>query len=186
MPPVVLSIGSIEGRKNHLALLEACEQLWAKGAAFELHLIGLAQAETGAAALARIRALQATGRRLRYDGAAADASVIAAYARCTFTVYPSLLEGFGLPVLESLAHGKPCVTSARGALGECARGGGTLMLDQLDASALAAAIEGLLARPTEIARLSAEARARKFRTWSDYAADLTGWLDTLPARRTVR
>src|SRR5690606_15169411 len=40
-PPTVLSVGSLEGRKNHLALLEACEQLWSRGSRFSLHLIGL-------------------------------------------------------------------------------------------------------------------------------------------------
>ena len=74
----MLSVGSIEGRKNHLALLEACEALWARGQRFTLHLIGPAQPETGAAALARIRALEAAGRPLRYDGPVTDAAVEAA------------------------------------------------------------------------------------------------------------
>src|SRR5690606_32550109 len=66
--PCVLSIGSIEGRKNHVALLDACEQLWSEGERFKLHLIGLAHPQTGAAALARIDTLQRQGRQLRYDG----------------------------------------------------------------------------------------------------------------------
>ncbi|MEO5961239.1 MAG: glycosyltransferase, partial [Opitutaceae bacterium] len=114
-PPVVLCVGSIEGRKNHLALLEACESLWARGVRFELHLVGLAQLETGRVALDRVRALQARGHPLRYDGPVSDAALESAYAACTFTVYPSLCEGFGLPVIESLARGKPCICSARGA-----------------------------------------------------------------------
>src|SRR2546423_151105 len=39
--PVVLCVGTLEGRKNHFALLEACEALWARGVKFELRLIGL-------------------------------------------------------------------------------------------------------------------------------------------------
>ena len=53
--PTVLSVGSIEARKNHLALLEACEALWVRGLEFKLHLVGLAHAETGGAALKRSR-----------------------------------------------------------------------------------------------------------------------------------
>ena len=177
--PIVLSVGSIEGRKNHLALLEACEQLWAGGTDFTLHLIGLAQAQTGAAALARIRALQAAGRPLRYDGPVSDSAVAAAYAACAFTVYPSLQEGFGLPVLESLAQGKPCICSGRGALGEAARGGGCVVLDAVDATSLAAAIARLLASPAERAQLGAAARARKFTSWTDSVAELRGWMRTL-------
>jgi glycosyltransferase involved in cell wall biosynthesis len=181
-PPVVLSVGSIEGRKNHLALLEACERLWAGGARFELHLIGLAQPQTGRAALDRIGALQRAGRPLRYDGPVPDAALEAAYARCTFTVYPSLMEGFGLPVLESLARGKPCVCSARGALGESARGGGSVALDRVDAAALAATIGRLLDSPVELAALAAAARARRMRSWSDFADDLLAFLGELPRR----
>jgi len=181
--PVVLSVGSIEGRKNHLALLEACEKLWTVGVDFELRLIGLAQRETGAAALTRIAALRAQGRPLRYDGPQSDAEVEAAYVECTFTVYPSLAEGFGLPVIESLAHGKPCVCSGRGALGESARGGGCAILDEPNAEALATTVGRLIESPAERATLAAAARARKFKTWSDYAQELTGWMQTLPRRK---
>lgn len=180
--PVVLSVGSIEGRKNHLALLEACEQLWARGAQFSLHLIGLAQPQTGARALARLKELQAAGRPLRYDGPVNDAALQAAYADCRFTVYPSLIEGFGLPVLESLAHGRPCICSARGALGESARGGGCIALERVDAVSLSAAISRLLAGPDEVAALAREATARRFRSWSDYASDLRSWLAEIPHR----
>ena len=181
-PPVVLSVGSIEGRKNHLALLEACEQLWAGGVRFELRLVGLAHPQTGRAALARLHTLQAAGRPLRYDGPLSDAAVDTAYAACSFTVYPSLMEGFGLPVFESLAHGKPCVCSARGALGEATLGGGCVALDAVDATSLASAIGRLLATPGEIATLAAAARARKIRPWGDYAAELTAWIRSLPSR----
>lgn len=180
--PAVLCVGSIEGRKNHLALLEACERLWARGVSFELHVIGLGQPETGRAALARLRALQAAGRPLRYDGPVNDAALEAAYAACAFTVYPSCIEGFGLPVIESVARGKACVCSARGALGESARGGGCVSLDRVDAPSLAIAIERLLTAPAELRRLETEARARRFRTWTDYAADLVAWSGTVGRR----
>jgi glycosyltransferase involved in cell wall biosynthesis len=180
--PIVLSIGSIEGRKNHLALLDACEQLWERGLKFELRLIGLANAQTGRAALERIRALQAAGRSLIYSGPLSDAAVKVAYAECAFTVYPSLIEGFGLPVIESLAHGKPCVCSARGALGESARGGGCVTLDKVEADALAPTIERLLESPAELAALEKSARARKFKTWPDYANELTDWMRSLSRR----
>lgn len=181
-PPVVLSVGSIEGRKNHLALLDACEARWAAGDVFSLHLIGLAQPQTGAAALVRLRALQAAGRPLRYDGPVGDDAVARAYAACAFTIYPSLVEGFGLPVIESVAHGKPCICSARGALGEAAAGGGCVALDRVDAAALAAEIARLVRAPAERAALAAAARARRLRTWADYAAELTAWMAALPRR----
>jgi glycosyltransferase involved in cell wall biosynthesis len=182
IPNLILSVGSVEGRKNHLALLDACEQLWARGLNFELHLIGLCHPQTGRAALDKIAALKCAGRPLRYSGPVDDATVAAAYDACRFTVYPSLMEGFGLPVLESLAHGKPCVCSSRGALGEATRGGGCVALDSMDAGSLAAAIMRLLQNPSDLGALADAARARTFKSWPDYAAELAAWMTTLPRR----
>jgi glycosyltransferase involved in cell wall biosynthesis len=181
-PPRVLCVCTIEGRKNHLALLEACEMLWREGARFELQLIGMPRPDTAAAALDRIRALQQSGRPLLFDGPLPEAALHDAYRRCAFTVYPSLIEGFGMPVLESLQHGKPCVCSGRGALGESAHGGGCVPLDQVDAGSLAGAIRQLLAHPAELTRLAAAAHGRRLKTWADYTAEFSTWMDALPRR----
>jgi glycosyltransferase involved in cell wall biosynthesis len=181
-PPRILCVGTIEGRKNHLALLQACEKLWQEGLKFELQLLGLPRADTAGPALARIAALKAAGRPLIFDGPADDPGLHAAYRGCAFTVYPSLIEGFGLPVLESLQHDKPCVCSGAGALGESARGGGAVTLPSVDAGSLAGAIRRLLQNPAELATLAAQARARRFKFWPDYARELTDWMKTLPRR----
>jgi len=180
--PVILSVGSIEGRKNHLALFDACERLWERGLRFELRLIGLNHPQTGRAAIERLRALQAAGRPLFYDGPASEAGLQDAYRTCVFTVYPSLMEGFGLPVLESLSHGKPCICSAHSALGESARGGGCLALERIDASGLADAIASLLSDPERLEGLTSDARDRTFKTWSTYAGELVSWMATLARR----
>jgi glycosyltransferase involved in cell wall biosynthesis len=181
--PRILCVGTIEGRKNHLALLEACESLWAASERFELELLGLARADTAARALARIQSLQQAGRPVSYRGAASDEVLQAAFRQCSFTVYPSLQEGFGLPVIESLQHGKPCICSGRGALGESAHGGGCLALDTVDAGSLAGAIRRLLQDRDEFARLTAAARGRRFKTWTDCARELSDWMSALPLRR---
>ena len=180
--PRLLCVGTIEGRKNHLALLEACETLWREGAAFELELIGLPRPDTAAAALAKIAALRAAGHPLIFSGSVSEASLHQAYARASFTIYPSLIEGFGLPVLESLRYGKPCVCSGRGALGEAARGGGCLALDAVDATSLASALRGLLQDSGALGALSAAAARRKFKSWSDYAGEFSAWMQTVPRR----
>jgi glycosyltransferase involved in cell wall biosynthesis len=180
--PMILSVGSIEGRKNHLALLDASERLWQRGLRFELRLIGLGHPQTGRAALERLRALQAAGRALYYEGPATETDLQNAYHACIFTVYPSLMEGFGLPVLESLSYGKPCICSAHSALGESARGGGCLVLDRVDAPDLAEAMASLLSDPDRLGRLADDARSRTFKTWSAYAGELVAWMDKLPRR----
>ncbi len=179
-PPTVLCIGSLEGRKNHPALLSACEALWDRGRVFELHLIGLAHPETGAAALRQISALKAKGRPVCYPGPATEQELETAYENAAFTVYPSLAEGFGLPVAESLARGRPCLCRFEGALGEIARGGGCLDLGAAGTEEIAAAIDGLLTSPARLQALQKEAGERRFRTWPQYVTDLLGWMGTLP------
>lgn len=181
-PPRVLCVATLEGRKNHLALLEAAERLWAEGRLFELELVGMARAETGRAALDRLRGLRKAGRPLVHHGAVDDDALHAAYARCSFTVYPSLHEGFGLPVLESLHHGRPCVCAPAGALAEVARGGGVLLVPRPEAGEFASAIGALLDSPERLAALANAARGRTFRSWRDYAADVHAWLASLPRR----
>ena len=177
--PVVLCVGSIEGRKNHAALLDACETLWSAGAAFELRLVGLSNPETGAAALEKLRRLRASGRPVRHDGPVSDQALEAAYRQCAFTVYPSIAEGFGLPVAESLARGKPCLCRTEGALGEVARGGGCLSLGAAGPAEIASALGRLLASPSERSTLESEARGRRFKSWGDYATELLAWTGTL-------
>ncbi len=177
--PRVLCVCTIEGRKNHLALLAAAEDLWRHGVNFELELIGLPRADTGSLALAKIKGLQAQGHPLVYHGTVSDAKLHEAYARSAFTVYPSLYEGFGLPILESLHHGRPCITGRGGALAEAARDGGVLTVETPTAPHLGRAMRRLLEHPAELAALAAAARARRFRSWRDYATDLRAWMTDL-------
>jgi glycosyltransferase involved in cell wall biosynthesis len=180
--PTVLCVGSIEARKNHLALLEACEALWSTGSRFDLRLIGMAHAETGAPALRRIESLRRAGRPVDYSGPATDDALERAYAQCAFTVYPSLVEGYGLPVAESLARGRPCICREAGATGEIARGGGCLGLAAADAPEIADAIRSLLQSPERLGALAQAAQRRRFKSWAQYASELLSWMASFGPR----
>jgi len=82
-------------------------------------------------------------------------------ARCL--VFPSLYEGFGLPILEAMACGTPVVTSRGGATEEIA-GGAAILVDPLSAEAIAAGIGEAESRRAELVPLGLE-RARPF-TWA--------------------
>lgn len=182
--PQILCVSTIEGRKNHIALLDACESLWKDGLRFRLRLVGARHA-TGKAALERIAVLRGAGRPLAHDGAADEAALEHAYAAAAFTVYPSLAEGFGLPVAESLARGIPCVCSRHGAVGEIAAGGGCLTVEYTDATSLREAIARLLQDPAELSSLAGVASRRRFKTTADHARELLDWMSTLLAKPKI-
>ena len=168
----ILCVGSIEGRKNQLSLLKAADVLWQHGTQFKLTLVGLASRSTGWAAIRLIKDLQKKGRPLEWLGPRSEKELQHQYAKCHFTVYPSISEGFGLPVLESLKHGKPCICSSQGAIGENSTKGGCLILENTNPKQIADAIERLLKDGALFRRLRKEARKLNFRTWSDYAKDI--------------
>ena len=180
--PQVLCVSSVEGRKNHLALLGAAESLWAAGLRFELRLIGLPRPETASSALAEIERLRSAGRPLRFDGVVDEPTLNAAWAACRFSVYPSEIEGFGLPIIESLARGKPCICIATGATGELVPGGGCLGVQPADAANFASAMRRLLTEEALGQRLTEEARHRSVPTWEGCSQHLLAWMQQLPRR----
>src|SRR5207244_12625157 len=129
--------------------------------------------------------LRLCGLPLRWLRHVDDETLLREYRDCRFTVYPSLMEGYGLPIVESLLHGKPCICGSNGALGEVARGGGCLIVDQTSEDALAAGIKNLLTDQQTYSRLCTEARARKFRSWSDYIEKFLEHLQVPPRSASV-
>jgi len=178
----VIYVARLKLRKNHLVLLEACESLWNAGEKFQLDLIGIEDALTDTwKILRRVRRLATQGHPVRWRKHISDAELARAYRDCSFTAFPSRLEGFGLPIIESLWHGRPVICGKNGAIGEVAEGGGCYQIDQNSAPELAAAIRLLLNDAVVYERLSAEAKSRTFRTWEEYGRDLDAVLE--PALR---
>jgi glycosyltransferase involved in cell wall biosynthesis len=154
--PFVLFVGTVEPRKNLPRLLDAFGRLGDVGA--DLVLVG----PDGWAELPPSNA-----RRL---GFVSRADRDALYAAATVVAYPSLREGFGLPVLEAMAQGAAVVTSSTTSTAEVAGEAG-LLVDPLDVDAIAGAIGRLLADPDLRGRLGAAARARAATfTWAATAA----------------
>jgi glycosyltransferase involved in cell wall biosynthesis len=174
----LLYVARLEPHKNHLLLLDTCEALWSSGLDFELRLIGcMAYPDTAWRILRRVRALRKKGRRIRWEAHVPEDELHRAYRDCTATVFPSLLEGFGLPVLESLWHGRPVICGGDGALGEIAAGGGCEIVDPQDRKSLADGIRRVLTDPARYAALCDETQTRHFRNWADYGRDLADLLD---------
>ena len=150
--PYVLFCGTREPRKNLPRVLEAFRRLDRPG--FELVLAGphgwKEELADGIAALeGRVRSL----------GFVPPEDLDALYAGAAVVVYPSLAEGFGLPVLEAMAHGVPVVTSAGTATEEVA-GDAALLVDPLDIDAIAGEIERALDDRELASSLGAAAKER--------------------------
>jgi glycosyltransferase involved in cell wall biosynthesis len=163
----------LEPHKNHLRLLDACEKLWRDGFSFELRLIGcMAYPDTAWRIWRRIRSLKKAGRSVQWQAHVSEAELSSAYRECSFTVFPSLLEGFGLPIIESLWHGRPVVCGNNGALGEIAAGGGCEIVEPQSEESLGRGLRLLLTNERRYHDLCAEIQRRKFRTWKDYGQEL--------------
>ncbi len=168
----LLYVATLEGRKNHLTLLAAAERLWADGQRFTLELIGRATRHWGPKVIPVIRRLQRQGRSLIWRGSVGDEALREAYGACSATVFPSLMEGYGIPILESLYFGRPCLCSEDGAIGEVSAGGGCLHADIRDPGALADGMARLLNDEALYHRLQAETERRTFPNWPDFVQQL--------------
>ncbi|MCG2799449.1 MAG: glycosyltransferase family 4 protein [Cellulomonas sp.] len=181
--PQVLVVGSHEPRKNHLAVLHAAELLWRDGLRFGLTFVGGPSWQSRGFDKA-VAAAARRGRDVQILRKVADGELLARYRAARLTVFPSVHEGYGLPVAESLAVGTPVVSSDVGSMAEIAADGGVIAVDPRDDEALAAAIRTLLLDDEAHARLRAEGLARPPRTWDDYAREL--WEQLVDDVRDVR
>jgi alpha-1,3-rhamnosyl/mannosyltransferase len=145
----VLSVGTLEPRKNLARVVEAAQRAGA-----ELRVVG-AEGWGG---------VKVDG----WIGRVSDEELAALYRGARCVVYPSLYEGFGLPVLEAMACGTPVVTSRGGATEEVA-GDAAVLVDPLDTAAIAAGIQEALARGDELRAKGLE-RAQTF-SWDRVARE---------------
>jgi len=181
----VLYVSTLEARKNHTLALKVWLRL-------------MAEVRAGARAAGSVPQLVFAGRigigvadllqqldnrtwlngRVRLIRDPSDAEVRALYEGCLFTIMPSLFEGWGLPLGESLALGKPCLAASGTALPEA---GGDLCryFDPEDVGAAHRAVSALLDTPGAIADWEAEVRRRfRPRPWDDAARAI---LQAVPA-----
>jgi glycosyltransferase involved in cell wall biosynthesis len=119
-----------------------------------------------------VESLAASREGVRWIGVVEDADLPALYRAAAFLVYPSLAEGFGLPVAEAMACGTPVIASNIPAIAEVA-GEAALLVDPRDTDAIARAMRRLHSDPELRALLSARGieRAKAF-SW-DAAATRT-------------
>jgi len=174
----ILYVSRLKQVKNHATLFAACEKLWRSGIDFTLELIGCEdEAKESRTIRQQVQRLQNENRPIVWRGHVSEEELHEAYHDATFTVFPSLTEGFGLPIVESFWHGRVVICSGDDAMGELARDGGCLTTEVRNTDALAEAMRSLLEDREKCLALSKEAYLRPLRSWADYGRELNEVLD---------
>jgi glycosyltransferase involved in cell wall biosynthesis len=166
----VLTVGTLEPRKNLLTVLRAWDRLAAEAPAHDLVVVG----GRGWHDRELVRALEARGasRRVRWLGYVSEPDLVALYSAAEAFVFVPTLEGFGMPVLEAMACGTPVVASDIAALREIG-GDVARFVDPGDDASLAGAILQALGdvEGSEAARAAGLAHAARF-SWKHTAEAL--------------
>jgi glycosyltransferase involved in cell wall biosynthesis len=165
----VLSVGSVEERKNLRRLLQACARLWTAGEERPLVVVG-ARRWKYSKIMDTVQEMDLEGRVI-FTGYVSDEDLPAIYSAADLFVFPSLYEGFGLPPLEAMACGTPVVCSNTASLPEVV-GDAAIMVDPHDVEALAEAMHSVLTDPdlAEDLRRRGLERAARF-TWERTARE---------------
>ncbi|GGF14121.1 glycosyltransferase [Subtercola lobariae] len=168
-PPMVLVVGSHEPRKNHLQVLHAARSLWVRGVDFQLVFVGGAGWNSGEFDHLAV-SLKSDGHPLTIVKVATDELLSRVYRHAVVSVFTSLHEGFGLPIVESLRAGTPVITSAVGSMQELADTySGVVTVDPRSDEALEEVLFGLLTEPDRLAELTTALDSNVYVTWDEYA-----------------
>ncbi len=173
----LLCVSTLEPRKNHRTLLAALRLLDERYPQLDWQLDLVGNRYAGAQWIAdEVSQASADDSRIVWHGVVDDGRLNQLYANAHLTIYPSLVEGYGMPIVESLWHARPCLCHSEGVMAELAADGGCHTLDMNDPAALAGAIAAVAADAPYYTRLAEQAVSRPILTWRSYARALLGQL----------
>ncbi len=172
-PIHILCVATLEPRKNHLRLLKACAELEKRNFPrdWKLTLVGYPYQGAEEIREAVESAVQANSR-IEWRRHVGDEELEQLYRSCHFSIFPSVVEGFGLPLVESLWNSRPCICSHQGSMGELAKLGGCLTVDVESVESIANGLDQMIRDEPLRLKLAEEAIRRRFRTWREYADEI--------------
>lgn len=165
-----ICVSTLEPRKNHRTLIDACLLLEKSYPDLKFRLVMIGNKYPGHFDIAEYAGRVSKEHKcIQYLGVVSDEVMQEEIRKSAFTVYPSIMEGYGMPIAESLWQGKPCLCSGDGAMGEIAKGGGCYTVDITNIHEVADALYLLCTNHSLVHRLTTEAVTRKIVTWEEYA-----------------
>ncbi|MBE2213416.1 MAG: glycosyltransferase [Opitutaceae bacterium] len=170
--PFILMVSTLEPRKGYRRLIEAFVAARARAQQPVWRLVLVGGRLWWSSEIARfVEEACRAHPEITWVENATDEQLRQFYRDCAFTVYASEIEGFGLPIMESVWHGRPCLCHDDGVMRELAAGGGCVTADLLQPDTFQAALLRLMDDRALRERLAAECRARSVKRWSDFAAE---------------
>jgi glycosyltransferase involved in cell wall biosynthesis len=164
----ILCVSTIEPRKNQLPLIEAVNSLKSKYN-IELTLVGMI-VDRCRDYYNTIINLSSSNENIKHFTIISDEQLSDLYRSSNLTVYPSIEEGYGLPILESIWNCKPCICMNYGSMAEVAVAG-CIKVDCNSSDHIAKAIDAFLSDSTLRDKLVDEIKSVRLRTWDQYAED---------------
>lgn len=167
----ILFVSTLEPRKNHIRFLKGLEIMFTNHPETEnrvtLHLVGNRYA--GNTEIPEfVEKFCEKHKSVSWLGVVDDETLRKEYSECTFTAYPSEIEGFGMPIIESLWLGKPCLCNKAGSIGELGGKGGCCLTDVMSEEAIAEALYKMISDKEYLLGLQHEAVEREITTWDKY------------------
>jgi glycosyltransferase involved in cell wall biosynthesis len=155
--PFLLAVGSVQPRKNLVRLVEAYGDIRPRHPDIQLVIVGPDGFRASSVQEAIVR--RGLSGATRLVGHVPEGDLVALYNAAIGLVYPSVYEGFGLPVVEAMACAKPVIAANTSSIPEVA-GDAAILVDPLDVAALRDAIERLVTDPSLATDLGVRALAR--------------------------
>lgn len=150
--PFVLTVGDLQPRKNHLKLIRGFEDILRAEPKLPHHLVLVGKETWYSPTVRSAAAKSAVSSRIHFTNFVEDEELIKLYGACDLFVYPSLYEGFGLPILEAMACGRAVACSNSTAMPEVADSA-ALLFDPESVPEMARAMRDLLVDPELRARM---------------------------------
>lgn len=166
-------ISTLEPRKNHRQVIEACLMLEEKAPDLNFKFVMIGNRFAANPEIADYAAeISRTHKKIEWLGVVSDDRMKEVLQESAFTIYSSQMEGYGLPIMESLWQGKPCLCSKDGSMGELAAGGGCYTVDVNSPESIYKGLHKLCTDAQLRRRLTQEAVTRKIKTWDEYTVEV--------------